>query len=69
MDDLTPAEIAEAAFVSLARKDNPTDGMNSDRAMRAWENAFSAEVWNEYANDQQRWDVALSTLKMIIDQA
>lgn len=30
----------------------------------AWQNAFSAEIYNEYANDLERWEVALATLEM-----
>jgi hypothetical protein len=67
MDDfLTAAEKAETAFATRVAALGLT--RDDDWAMRAWENAFAAEVHAEYADDAERWDVALSSLNMIADQ-
>jgi hypothetical protein len=61
---LTPAEIAESAFKARARA-----LANEDWETEAWQNAFSVEVYQEYADDLERWTVALATLNMLADGA
>lgn len=56
------AQEAEAAFDAFVVD------RNSLMAMAAWENAFSAETHDEYADDLQRWTVALDTAKEYADQ-
>ena len=53
---------AEAAFDAFV------GDRNSMMAMAAWENAFSADVHDEYADDLHRWTVALNTAKEYADQ-
>lgn len=33
----------------------------------AWENSFAVEVYKEYDNDIERWEVAIGCLAMILD--
>jgi hypothetical protein len=33
----------------------------------AWQNAFAVETHAEYADDLERWTVALATLEMLVD--
>jgi hypothetical protein len=33
----------------------------------AWQNSFAVEVFNEYADDAERWEVAVGTAEMMID--
>lgn len=56
---------AEAAFVAFVENHG---GVNETLALNAHGNAFAAEVWNEYADDLQRWRVALATAKEYVDQ-
>lgn len=42
-------------------------GINGDMAMNAWANAFAVEVYGEYADDLQRWTVALNTARDYVD--
>ena len=56
---------AEAAFWAYAEQHG---GMNGDLAQSAYCNAFAVEVWAEYADDLQRWTVALGTAREYVDQ-
>jgi len=62
-DFLTQTEKAESAFKALAKAIG-----NEDMETEAWQNAFSVEVHAEYADDLERWTVALNTLKMLADR-
>jgi hypothetical protein len=61
-DLLTPTEKAQSAFKALAKAIS-----NEDMETEAWQNAFSVETYAEYADDLERWTVALATLKMLAD--
>ena len=65
-DFLTAAEKAENAF--NRRLAELGIDVNHDLAIQAWENTFSAEVYSEYRDDAHRWEIALATLDMLIDQ-
>lgn len=56
---------AQAAFNAFVANHG---GVNGELAMNAYGNAFAAEVHGEYANDCQRWEVALATAKEYVDQ-
>lgn len=62
---LTKAEKAEQAFKARLIELGMT--ADDEAAMEAWENAFSVEVYKEYADDAERWEVALNTLNMLLD--
>lgn len=59
---LTPTEKAESAFKARAKALG-----NEDWETEAWQNAFSVETYREYADDLERWTVALATLEMLAD--
>jgi hypothetical protein len=56
---------AHAAFVIFVDQHG---GVNGDLAMNAYCNAFAVEVHDEYADDLQRWTVALATAREYVDQ-
>jgi hypothetical protein len=56
---------AQAAFNAFVANHG---GVNGELAMNAWGNAFAVEVRDEYADDLQRWTVALGTAKEYVDQ-
>lgn len=60
-------EDAEAAF--YARVKALGFHHDDDIPMESWENAWSAEVYQEYANDLVRWEVALATLNGLANEA
>lgn len=41
--------------------------IRNDVYMKAWGNAWAAEVYYEYSSDEERWAVAIMTAEMIID--
>jgi hypothetical protein len=65
-DFLTPTEKAETAFNNRVKALGLTQ--NDDVVVEAWQNSFSVECFHEYADDLQRWEVALSTLNMLTDR-
>lgn len=60
------AQEAEAAFVAFV---DALGGVHCELAMNAHGNAFAVEVHDEYADDLQRWTVALDTAKEYVDQS
>lgn len=64
----TPFETAldaQSAFNSFVATHG---GVNGTLAVNALGNAFAVEVYDEYADDRQRWTVALCTAKEYVDQ-
>jgi predicted nucleic acid-binding Zn-ribbon protein len=43
------------------------EGIRSTVEAMAFENSFAAEVYKEYDNDIERWEVAIGCLAMILD--
>lgn len=41
--------------------------IRNDVYAMAWANAWSAETYNEYSSDEERWANAIATAEMIID--
>jgi hypothetical protein len=58
-------EDAQSAFYNRVKDLGYT--ANDNIPVEAWQNAFSAEVYNEYRDDLHRWEIALATLNMMVD--
>lgn len=56
---------AKQAFEAFVAQHGGIDG---DLGMNAYCNAFAVEVYDEYADDLQRWEAALATAKEYVDQ-
>ena len=41
--------------------------IRNDVETEAWQNAFSVETHGDYADDEERWSVALATARMVAD--
>lgn len=41
--------------------------IRDDVYIKAWQNAWAAEVYYEFETDEERWAVAIGTAKEIID--
>ena len=64
LEFLTPAERAESAFKARAKALG-----DENMELEALQNAFAVETYQEYADDLERWTVALATLNMLADGA
>ena len=55
----------EAAFNAAVAK--APESIRNQVEAYAWGNSFAVEVYNEYADDAERWEVAIGTAEMMID--
>ena len=66
-DFLTMEDKADSAKQAFYRR--AAELGNDDWTDSAWANALSAETYAEYANDLERWTIALATLEMLATEA
>ena len=65
LEEFYIVEDLEKEFYAAVEK--APEGIRSDVELMALQNSFAVEVYKEYDNDIERWEVAIGCLAMILD--